>query len=794
MDFRYAARSLRKNPGFTLLAVFVMALGIGANTAVFSVVNSVLLKPLDYPEADRIVTVTTYWKNTGDGRQVSAPDFHDWHDHNNAFAALAYYAAGETSVFAGGNAEYAHVSAVTPEFLDVFGVRPLAGRFFNADETKPQSGGAALISYGLWQSHYGGASGAMGHSLRVQDRSLAIVGVLPPGFQFPDKTDIWIPANTIFPETTSRGAHNYLAVGRLKPGVSIQEAQQQLAAVAARLERQFPRSNRNKSVRLTPMRESMVRNVRPTLFLLLGGVAVVLLIACGNVANLLLAKATSRSREIAVRAAMGAGRWRIARMLAIESLLLAVLSAAAGLLLADWGATAMVALAPANVPRLQQTAIDGSVLAFTLLSSFAAMLIFGLAPAIRASRVDLNEALKQGAARAMGGGAGRLRSGLVVAEIALSVVLLAAAGLLVKSFLALNQVPLGFHPEHVLVMDTDVPANGKIATQHAMQFYGDLLAQAAAMPGVSAAGGTRIPPGHIGSNGGYWLPGEEPGIGGPEAVFSVITPGALAALGIPLQAGRDFDGRDTADAPLRILVNEALVRRSFPGQNPLGRTLRAGFDRLDPMEIVGVVGNIRQGGPASEPWPEIYMPYLQHPGASTALSVVVRTAGDPTALADRLRQRARQLAPDVPMKFTTLEASLAENVAAPRFRTLLFGIFAAVAVLLAMAGVYGVMAYAVGQRANEIGLRMALGASPGNVLGLVLRQGLRLTALGLAIGLVGGVAATRLLGTMLFAVKPTDPLTYAAVAVVLTLVAAAACYAPARRAMRLDPMAALRQD
>lgn len=503
MDFRFALRSFRKNPGFPILAVLVMALGIGANTAVFSVVNSVLLKPLDYHDPDRIVTVATFWKNTGKGLQASAPDFHDWHDQSTAFAAMAYYLGGEMAVTAGSAAEYAHIAIVTPEFLDIFEVRPAVGRSLNSDEMKPGSSGAALVSYAFWQSHYGGNPDALARNIRVQDRDLPVVGVLPARFQFPEKTDIWIPANTVFPEDTSRGAHNYLVIGRLKPSASLEQAQSQVAAIAARLEREFPRSNANKSVKLAAMRDSMVRDVRTTLYLLLGAVAIVVLIACGNVANLLLAKATRRTREIAIRAAMGANRTRIARLLISERLLLAAVSGALGLAAASWGSHRLVALAPGGVPRLQQTSIDGRVLAFTFGSALLASLLFGLAPALQASRVDLNEALKRGAARVMGGRSGGLRSGLVVAEIALSVVLLSAAGLLVKSFIALNHAPLGFRPENVLVMGTSVPASGDAALPRAMRFYRDVLAEVSALPGVSAAGATRLPPGHIGSNGGY---------------------------------------------------------------------------------------------------------------------------------------------------------------------------------------------------------------------------------------------------------------------------------------------------
>lgn len=800
MDFKFALRSLRKNPGFALLAILIMGLGIGANTAMFSVVNSVLLKPLDYRDPERIVTLSSFWKTNASHGQVSAPDFHDWHNQSTAFSAMAYYASdSETAIGARSGAEYGSVATVTPEFFRVFALDPFIGRFFSPEEEQPGSSGAVAISYSYWQSHFGGNPNVLSQTLRMEDRAFPIVGVLPPRFHFPDKTDIWFPANTVFSETTSRSAHNYLVAGRLKPGVTLDEAQAQMSAIGSRLEQQYPASNRNKSVAVTRMRDEMVGDVRTTLYILLGAVSLVLLIACANMANLLLAKATSRAREMAIRAAVGASRGRIVKQLITESLVLAVGSGVAGLLLAIWGSNVLVALAPKNVPRLAETSIDGWVLAFTFAVSVAASLLFGLAPAIQASRVDLNDALKQGAARAVvGGGAGRIRSALVVAEIALSVVLLAGAGLLMRSFVALHNVTLGFRPENILVMGASVPASDLESARRASRFYKGLLAEAAAIPGVSAAGATRIPPGHVGSWGGYWIdhlpPMSSMGVSGPSAVFSVVAPGTFATLGIPLQRGRDINETDGYDAPFTVVINEALAKKSFPGQDPIGHTIFCGFDSMKGMKIVGIVGDIRQRGPAGRPEPEIYMPFEQHPRPSSSMSVLVRTAADPVALFETMRRKAQAVSPDVPVKFTTLETILAENVAAPRFRTLLLGIFAGLAVCLAMAGVYGVMAYVVGQRANELGLRMALGASPGKVMGLVLRQGLALAGIGLTIGLCGAIAATRLLTKMLFEVKAGDPLTYGGVVILLAVVAVAACYIPARRATKVDPLIALRQE
>jgi putative ABC transport system permease protein len=794
-DLNYGLRTLRKSPGFAAVAVLVTALGIGANTAVFSVVNTVLLKPLAFREPDRIVTLSTLWKKSS-AEFASAPDYHDWHDRSTAFSAMAYYSDGDASLAAGRVAEYVHVAAVTQEFLRVFEVAPARGRFFNAEEWKPGGAGALVVSASFWKSHFGGS--VLGQTVRMFDRNLTIVGVLPSGFHFPNKTEVWLPANTIFRETTSRGAHNYLVVGRLRPEVSLEQAQAQMTAIGARLGAQYPDSNGDNSVAVARLRDRMVRDVRLTLYLLLGTVSLVLLIACANVANMLLAKATVRTREIAIRAAVGASRGRIVRQLVTESVLMALAAGAVGLVLAAWGADALAALAPSDVPRLAETHIDTGVLAFTFGISLLASLLFGLAPALQLSQTDLNEALKQSASRAVtGGGAGRMRSALVVGEIALAVILLAGAGLLMKSFAALHDVALGFRSEKLLVMQTSVPASDDIeSVRRAARFYKTLSAQIAALPGVSAVGAARSAPPHVMTSGGYFIdrlprPGQ---LSSGQAVYSVVTPGTFAALGIPIERGRDFNEADLYEAPFTAIINEALARKAFPDQDPVGRVVYCGLDSEKPMKIVGIVGDVRQFGPAITPWPEIYMPNEQHPQTATALNVLVRTTIEPGALIETLRRKVRALSPDVPVKFTTMEASLGENTAAPRFRALLLSIFAGLAVILAVAGVYGVMAYVVGQRSNEIGLRMALGANSGDVLRLVLRQGLTLAGLGLALGLVGALGATRLLTSMLFEVKPSDTATYVGAAVLLGIVALTASAVPAWRATKVDPLIALRQE
>jgi putative ABC transport system permease protein len=799
-DLRYAIRMLYKNPGFTAAAVLTLALGIGANTAVFSVVNTVLLKPLAYRDPDRIVTLSSVWDKTKDtaaslGSPVSVPDFQDWHDQSTAFEAMAYYAGRQTPVMVGPEAEYGRATRVTPEFFQVFGVAPIVGRLFTPEEQTPGSGGAAVISHSFWQSHFGGNLSALRQTVRMFDRTVSIVGVLPPDFRFPDKTDIWFPADTVTHETTEyRGAHNYLVVGRLRPGITLEQVQAQMTLIAARVEQQYPQTNKGRSVAVTRLRDEMVGNVRLTLYLLLATVGVVLLIACANVATLLLARATARNREIAIRAAMGASRTRLVRQLITEGLVLALIASAAGLILAVWGLKGLVALAPGDIPRLAETSIDGWVLAFTFGVSLMATLLFGLASALQTSRVDLNDTLKQGAARAVvAGGAGRMRAVLVVAEIALSVMLLVGAGLLIRSFVALHSVALGFRPESVLVMQATVPAPGPQGAR-ANEFFKEVLADVSVLPGVVAAGATMALPGHAESNAPYWidyLP-KELNVSAPEAVVSVITPGTFAALGVPVNHGRDFIDGDTRDVPFTVVINETLAQRAFPGQDPIGRVIFCGYDSTKPMKIVGVVGDVRQYGPAVEPESEVYLPYQQH--AYMSLSLVVRTAVDPRSLVEVMRHKARERSAEVPVKFTTLEASLYQDLAAPRFRTLLLSIFAGLAVCLAMAGVYGLMAYLVSQRTNEIGVRMALGASSSNVLWLVFRQGMAFATVGLALGVGGAVAATRLLTSVLFEVKPSDLITYASVTVLIGAVALLASYIPARRATKVDPMVALRYE
>ena len=801
MELRYVLRSLRLSPGFTLLSILVLALGIGANTAIFSVVNGVLLKPLEYKDAGRIVAVGNTWKDRKLAMgQMSEPDFDDLHDQSTVFDGLAcYLPGGNDIVLVGRTAEYSTVSQVAPEFFHVMGVDAAAGRLFAPDEERPGGALVAVVSDGFWKRRLGADPHAIGQTLRAYDKLFTVVGVLPAGFAFPEKTEIWIPRAT-FAKNEHRSAHNFQAVGRLKPGVSLEAAQTQLTAIAERLSQLYPLSNRNVSIQAVPMQEQMVGSVRTTLYLLLGAVALVLLIACANVANLMLARATSRSREIAVRAALGAGRWRIARQLMAESTVIAILAAAAGLVLASWGIDSLVALAPANLPRLAEVHIDRWVLAFTLAVSLAASLLFGLAPALQATRIHLNDALKRSAARGtVGGAAGWLRSGLVVSEIAVSIVLLVGAGLLLRSFAALTRVELGFNPDRVLVMQANLPSAGLEQAKRVTNVYAEILRQIEPLPGVVAAAGARGLPGPGGrSNGAYFLEGgpawDQLGMKAPQADFIVGTPGFFKVMQIPMVAGRDFSERDQYDAEFVAIVNESLAKLSFPHESPLGHRIQTGLDTPQLMTIVGVVRDIRLAEPAVAPRPAVYMPYLQHPNYGRYLSFVVKTQAAPMSMAEPLRLKLRQIDSGIPVKFTTMDVRLSETVASPRFRGVLLTIFAALAVGLAMAGVYGVMAYLVTQRSSEIGLRMALGADRAGIVRLVLGRCAALTGMGMLAGLLGARLASRLLQTMLFGVEAGDPLTYAAIAGMVAFIALLACAVPAWRASTVAPLEALRQE
>jgi predicted permease len=667
-----------------------------------------------------------------------------------------------------------------------------------ADEISGTGSLAVVITDAFWRRRFNRDPAAIGGSVKFGERLYTVVGVLAPGLRYPVRADIYAPEVT--QPISSRSGHNYRTVGRLKDGVTVAQAQAEMTGIAKSLEAAYPTSNAGKLAAVVPLKELIIGESGRTLYLLFAAVGVVMLIACANVANLLLARSTGRAREMVVRAAVGAARGRLFRQLVTESVVLALAAAVCGIWFAYVGVIALPAVAPSDLPRLDETRVDVTVLLFALAIALAATVLFGLAPAWQVSRVQLVDGLRQGGkGTAIGARGARVRGAFVVAEIALAVVLVFGACLLARSLAAMAAVELGFTPEQVLVLNTSVPVRDRSDAPRATAFYRDLLSEVRALPGVNAAGATTALPTATRSNGGYSIEGgptyEQIGVRLPQALFIVSTPDYFRTLEIPINAGRDFIDGDTNDAPLVAIVNEALVRVSFPNADPIGRRIRCGLDRPEFMTIVGVVADVHTEGPARPAQPELYMPFQQHPGPATALNIAVRTdAANPLTLGDTIARIIRQRNADVPVKTTTMIGTLETAAATPRFRTMLLSAFAAVALLLALAGVYGVMAYSVSQRLSELGVRVALGASPRSIMSLILGQGARLAAAGLALGLGLSMLAGRLLEGLLFNVTPRDPMMLAMVSAAVAIAMLAACYIPGRRAVRVDPMIALRAE
>ena len=800
-DLRFAIRSLVRRPGFSVTAVVTLALGIGATTAIFSVVNAVLMRPLPFPEPDRIVAIVNLWTKTGTrAPTVSAPDFHDWKAQSRSFAAMGYVTGGQTSVALGSGAEYAGVYRITSGFLEALGARAAVGRLLTEAELKPGGPPAVIITDAFWRRHFNADVSAVGTPIKFADQIFTIAGVLEPRVRYPARADIYVPT-WIRPETTSRSAHNYQAIARLGDGVTREAAAAEMLTIARRLEAQYPQSNSAKLLELVPLQELIVGSTRGTLLTLLGAVGLVLLIACANVANLLLARATSREREMVVRAAVGAARGRLVRQLLTESAVLGIASALLGAWIARIGMLGLIAFAPENLPRLDEVRVDWTALGFAIALALVASCLFGLTPALQSSRVQLVDGLRQGGkGSSVGARTGWARNAFVVAEIALAVVLVTGAGLLARSLAAIAAVDMGFSPERLLVLRTSVPVRSIQDAHRATAFYRDLLPEVRALPGVTAAAAVTSLPTQVGSNGGYWIEGgptfEQLGIArSPQAIFNVVTSEYFRTMGIPIRRGRDFTGGDTSAAPRVAIVNEALVRATFGTADPIGRRIQCGLDSLEFMTIVAVVGDVRSWGPQRPAQAEIFMPFEQHPGPATSMTVVARTdLADPLALADTMRRKIAERNPDVPVRASTMESTLETAAAAPRFQTFLLVVFAGVALLLALAGVYGVMAYTVSQRIPELGVRIALGATPQNIRGLILGQGAALAGAGVALGIGLALLSGRALQGLLFGVSAADPLVLAAVVAAVAVATLGACYLPVRRAVRVDPMVALRAE
>jgi putative ABC transport system permease protein len=799
-DLRYALRSLFRQPSFALTSILTLALGIGAATAIFTVVNAVVFRPLAVDRPDRLMAVINHWTTASpQGLNVSAQDFDDWQAQSRSFRAMARYQGGETSVVLANTAGYATVYLISPGFFDALGVRAAVGRVLNPGEERPGGPLAVIISDAFWKQRFNGDANAIGSAIKFGDRIFTIVGVLAPGFRFPPRVDILAPA-WISPVRSTRGGHNYRVIARLNDGVSVEQANDEMMSIARGLERQYPESNKNKLARVVPLKDLLLGDTRKTFDMLIMASLVVLLIACGNVANLLLARSSARAREMVVRSAVGASRWRLIRQLLTESLVLGVTAGLAGAWLARLGVVALMALAPADLPRTDEIHVDFVALLFALLIALGATVIFGLMPSLQTSRVQLATGLREGGkGTAIGAAGNRARSAFVVAEIALAVTLVASAGLLARSLAELTAVDMGFEPERLLVLSTQFPVRSFDDAPRATPFYRDLLAAVRALPGVTSAAGVTSMPTAMRSNGTFVIEGSTgllpAGVKSPQAVLNVATPDYFRTLRVPITQGRDFSDADTRHAPFVAIVNEALVRAVFGTEDPIGRRIQCGLDTLEFMTIVGVVGDVRTSGPSVAPEPEILMPYEQHPGPATALNLIVRSdTVEPLALADTIRGIIARRNADVPVKVATMEGRLETATATPRFRTVLLVTFASVALLLALAGVYGVMAYTVSQRIPELGVRIALGATPAIVMRLILAEGAKLAVIGLVLGLGLALWFARALEGMLFGVAPRDPLTLILVTVAVALAVLLATLIPGRRAVRVDPVMALRAE
>jgi putative ABC transport system permease protein len=794
-DFVFALRMLRKAPGFTAAALFAMALGIGANTAIFTVVKHVLLQPLPYPDPARIVDVSE--TNQGRVTSVSPPNFVDWRAQNRTLESIGMYS--DTVLTLSGGTEPLRVSAASIDagVLTTLGVTPAFGRVFTEDDTRVGARRVVMLGHGVWQRLYGSNRNIAGQLITVDGRPFEVAGVMPAGFDFPGEAELWVPM-VLTPDDLSasqRGAHYVSAVGRLRPGVSIEQARQDIDRIEQDIARQHPDKVGGYSIAVSPLLDSMVESVQRPLLILFGAVGFVLLIACVNVSNLLLARATTRTGEIAVRSALGAGRWRLVRQLLAESVVLSLAGGAAGLLLGSWGVRALMSVAPPDLPRAAGVSMDGSILVFSIVLSLIAGIVFGTAPAIVASRPDLTAFLKDVRRDgATAGGRGRLRGALVAAQVALALVLLAGAGLAARSFDRLLHVDPGFQPGGVLTFRITLPDATYPTPASYTQFYRDYVERIRRAPGIVSAGAVSMPPvTRSGFGGSFTIYGRPEGADEGNAQVRSVTPGYMETLRIPLRAGRLVEARDSESAARVAIISEAAARRFWPGENPIGKQLRLHVNESvrAPREIIGIVGDVRTRGLELDPVPVVYVPHAQY--GAESMTIMARTSGVPMQALPQLKSILKTTAPGVALsRARTLEEAVAANVAEPRFRTLLLAIFAIVSVALAAVGLYGVVAFSVSQRRAELGLRIALGADPASVLRLVLREGMTPVAAGILIGLGGAALLARVMKTLLFNVDTLDPLTFGAVALTLTVVAFVACYVPARRATTVDPATALR--
>ena len=806
-DIRYATRSLFKHPGFTAIAVVTLALGIGANTAMFSVINAVLLRPLPYRDPARLVTI---WEESPERglyqMPVSLANLRDWVDQNQTFEQISAYTFTDLNLTGTGEPARLGTVRTSANLFSLVGVAPLLGRPFLPEEDKEGANRVVILGHALWQSRFGSDAGIVGKSLTLNNQSHTVVGVLSANSQFPvgfgymgqvlnDPVDLYVPL-AASSEEAQRGSYSFFAIGRLKPGVTFEQARADMTTIEKRLEQQYPGGNTGIGISLVPTQEQTVKEIRPALLVLLGAVAFMLLIACANIANLLLARAASRQKEIAIRTALGAGRLRVLRLLLTESLILSLAGGGLGLLIAVWGAEALMAVAPENIPRLNEVGFDARVFGFTLAVSLVTGIIFGLVPGVQAGKPDLNEALKEGTRGSMGSAAGkRTRSILVAVEIALPLVLLVGAGLMIKSFIKLRQTNPGFNPENVLAVNLSLSDYRYPEDRQQGAFFQEALERIHSLPGVQSAGATTALPMTLSMSGSdFRIEGRPEPEAGKEMIInkSSVSPGYFRTLGVPLMKGRDFSDRDNSDAPKAAIINNDLARIYFSHEDPIGK--RITFDDGGSwISIVGVTGDVKQRGLDSSAKPEVYFPYLQV--AAPTMSIVVRSASEPVGLTAAVKTQIQMIDKDLPLDDAqTMQQILADSNSGRRFNMLLLTVFAVVALVLAVVGIYGVMSYTVTQRTHEIGIRVAIGAQSRDVFRMVIGQGMILAMIGIAFGLLGAFALTRLMTTMLFGVEPTDPATFVTIAVLLTAVALVACYIPGRRATKVDPLVALRYE
>ncbi len=801
-DIRFALRGLLKHPAFTAIAVITLALGIGGSTSIFTVVDAALLRGLPYKSPDRLYHI---WENTPKKefpkREFSYPDYQDY-QQNNVFEGLAAYTGGGSILSGYGDPENLNSPRVSANFFSVLGVDPVLGRTFQAGEDVQGGPKVTILTYGLWQRRFGGDPGIVGKALTLNGESYTVVGVLPASFQFALRpADLWVPYQPTQNQLTRRFLHGTNLIGRLKSDKSVSDAQAELSLIAGRIEQQYNDSHAGTTARIVPLQEEIVGSVKPILLVLLAAVGFVLLIACANVASLLLTRALSRQKEVAIRSALGASRWRVIRQLLTESMLLSIAGGAAGLLIAYWGVPALVAVLPQSqlnaMPFLKALHLNAGILTFSFALSLLTGLIFGLAPALQSSKLDLNEALKEGGRQTSIGAGHRLRSAMVVTEIALAVVLLVGAGLMMKSLFRLLQTNVGFKTENVLTMTVILPPSKYTETNKQINFNDQLRERVQSLPGVGGAGTVNILPVNSGNTTRFYVDGDPIPAPGQEieANIRTVSDDYFKALGVPVLAGRTFDARDTEKGQSVVIIGKTVADRVFSGRDPIGKKLRySSFDGEGDV-VVGVVGDVKITGLDEALRPVLYYPFRQ--SSSTFQNLVARTDSDPNVLAGAIRNEIRNLEPDAAiLNVRTMDDMIAQTPASfmRRFPALLISIFAGVALLLASIGIYGVVSYSVSQQTHYIGVRMALGASPADILKMVLRQGLLLALLGVGIGVLAALGLMRLLRSLLYQVSTNDVATFATVTGVLFVVALLACYLPARRATKVNPLVALRYE